>query len=259
MGLTLNCSIAQLKPSTGNEQLYLFNKTILNIFHNFISNINIFCNDKDPPWFNNQIKTLIEKKNNLFKSYMANGRLAVDRVRLQKAGAELINIIKSSKEIFYNSLAKKLRDPSTSNKTCWSIIKTFINSKKTPIIPPLLVNSNLISNFREKANIFNDFFVQQLQSIANNSILPTNQIFHTQNRLRDFDIDCGKFLKLISGLNLHKAHGHDGISIRMVKLGDLTITKPLSIIYKTCLEEGVFPDDWKKGNIIPVHKKTLSK
>ena len=29
---------------------------------------------------------------------MANGRLVVDGVKLQKAGAELINIIKSSKE-----------------------------------------------------------------------------------------------------------------------------------------------------------------
>ena len=47
-----------------------------------------------PSWFNNQIKTLIEKKNHLFKSYMANGSLVVYRVRLQKAGAELINIFK---------------------------------------------------------------------------------------------------------------------------------------------------------------------
>ena len=41
----------------------------------------------------------------------------------------------------------------------------------------------------------------------------------------------------------------------MVKLCNLTITKPLSIIYKNCLQQGVFPDEWKKGNIIPVHKK----
>ena len=46
---------------------------------------------KGTPWFNNKIKTLIEKKNHLFKSYMANGSLVVDHVRLQKAGAELIN------------------------------------------------------------------------------------------------------------------------------------------------------------------------
>ena len=70
---------------------------------------------------------------------MANGRFVVDRVTFQKAGAELINIIKSSKENFYFNLAKKLNDPSTSNKTYWSIMKTFINGKKTRIIPPLLV------------------------------------------------------------------------------------------------------------------------
>ena len=74
-------------------------------------------------------------------------------------------------------------------------------AKKLPIIPPLLVNNNQISNFREKANIFKDFFVQQCQLKANNSILPTNQIFYTQNRLRNFDIDCWEILKLINGLN----------------------------------------------------------
>ena len=132
-------------------------------------------------------------------------------------------------------------------------------AKKTPVIPPLLVNNNLISKFREKANIFNDFFVQQCQPIANNSILPTNQIFCTQNKLRDFDIGCGKISILINASNPHKAHGHDGISIRMVNLCNLAITKPLPIIYKNCLQQGVSPDEWKKGNITPVYKKTLSK
>ena len=148
---------------------------MLNIFNNFIPNKNIICNEKDPPLFSNQIKTLIEKKNNLFKSSMTNGRLAVARVRLQKKGAELINITKSSKENFYNNLAKKLN---TSNKTYWSIMQTFINGEKTPIIPPLLVNNKLVSNFWEKTNIFNDFFVHQCQPIANNSIF-FQQINHS--------------------------------------------------------------------------------
>ena len=191
---------------------------------------------------------------------MANGRLAVDRVRLQKADAGLINIIKSSEEKFYNNLVEKLNNSKTSSKTYWSIMKTFVNGKETPIVPLLLVNNNLISNFRERANIFNDFFVQQCQPIANNSILPTNQVFYTQNRLRRFDIDCVKMSNLINGLNKHKAHGHDGISIRMVKLCNLTITKPLSIIYKNCLQQVVFLDQWKEGDIILVYKKkTLNK
>ena len=121
---------------------------------------------------------------------MANGLMALDCVRLQEAGAELI---KSSKENFYNNLSKNLNNPNTFNKTYSSIIKTFFNGKKPPIILPFLVNNNLISNFREKVNIFRDFFVQQCQPIANNSILPTNQIFHTQNRLSDFVLTVGKF------------------------------------------------------------------
>ena len=107
-----------------------------------------------------------------------------------------------------------------------------------------MVNNKLISNFREEAKIFNNFFVQQCQPTASNSILPRIQLFYTQNRLRDFD--CGKILKLINGLNPYKAHGHDGISIRMVKLCNLTITKPLSSIYKNCLQQGVLPMTGKK-------------
>ena len=79
---------------------------MLNIFYNFTPNKKIICNGKDPPWFNNQIKILIAKKNHLFKSFMTNGRTTVDRVKLQKAGAELINIIKSSLETFTKTLQK---------------------------------------------------------------------------------------------------------------------------------------------------------
>ena len=46
----------------------------------------------------------------------------------------------------------------------------------------------------------------------------------------------------------------------MLKLYNVTITiLTIAIIYKNYLQQGVFPDDWKKGNIIPVHKKTLNK
>ena len=40
----------------------------MNIFENFIPHETITCNDKDPPWMNKQIKTLITEKNALYKS-----------------------------------------------------------------------------------------------------------------------------------------------------------------------------------------------
>ena len=50
-------------------------------------------------------------------------------------------------------------------------------------------------------------------------------------------------------------HGHDNISIRMLKICGPSIYKPLEIIFNQCLETGVFLSEWKKGNIVSIHKK----
>ena len=31
--------------------------------------------------------------------------------------------------------------------------------------------------------------------------------------------------------------------------------KPLAINFKQCVDTGIFPSEWKKGNIVPIHKK----
>ena len=62
-------------------------------------------------------------------------------------------------------------------------------------------------------------------------------------------------LKIIRNLNVNKAHGHDDISIRMLKICDSVVTEPLSILFKNCIESGIFPNIWKMSHIIPSHKK----
>ena len=41
----------------------------------------------------------------------------------------------------------------------------------------------------------------------------------------------------------------------MLKVCGPSIYKPLEIIFNQSLKTGVFPSEWKKGNIIPIHKK----
>ena len=43
----------------------------------------------------------------------------------------------------------------------------------------------------------------------------------------------------------------------MVKVCDDSIKKPLSIIYKNCVKTGIYPNAWKKSNIVPVHEKKI--
>ena len=69
-------------------------------------------------------------------------------------------ISRSTKE-YQNHIVLKLNDPMTTTKSYWSILKTFYNGKRVPVISPLLINDKLISDFQVKANHFNNFFASQ--------------------------------------------------------------------------------------------------
>ena len=60
--------------------------------------------------------------------------------------------------------------------------------------------------------------------------------------------------KITQNLDLNKARGHDNTRIRMLKISGSSIYKPAEMIFKQCIETGVFPSEWKKANIVPIHK-----
>ena len=52
----------------------LFNRTVKNIFSNYIPHETIISDDKDPSWFNNNIKHLIQERKNTYKSHILNDK-----------------------------------------------------------------------------------------------------------------------------------------------------------------------------------------
>ena len=199
----------------------------------------------------NGIRTAIEMKGNAYKEYIRSGLRHNYYVRLENLTTELSNLIRDTETEYHGKLAAKLVNPSTSAKTYWSILKTFANGRKVPVIPPLLINSEFISKFKTKANYFNRFFNQQCTAIFTDSSTPSSVNLATNEAVTSVNFDEQLISKLIVALNPNKAHGHDGLSIRMLQMG----SKPLSIIFRNCLKAGYFPRAWKKPNIVPVHKK----
>ena len=57
-----------------HQQVANFNKTIINISSNFVSNRLITCDDGDRPWMNESVKNQIKWKNKIYKDYVKNGR-----------------------------------------------------------------------------------------------------------------------------------------------------------------------------------------
>ena len=102
--------------------------------------------------------------------------------------------------------------------------------------------------------MFNSFFAKECSLIDNGSTLPSLFPLVTEKSLSDVDLSVKDIKNIISKLRSSKAHGDDMISIRMLKLCDKSICKPHSISFKSWLTQGVFPSEWKKGNVAPIHK-----
>ena len=127
--------------------------------------------------------------------------------------------------------------------------------KKIPLIPPLLVDDKFVNDTKTKPDIFYNLFAEQCTPLKNDSKLPSNQIYLTQSKLVSLDFNEDEVLKIIRSLNMHKAHGYDDISIRIIKICDKSLLKPLIILSKNSTKSSHYPDIWKRSNIIPVHKK----
>ena len=119
------------------SQVSELNNLLLNIYSNYIPNKTVLCDDKDPPWMTNGIRTVIEMKNNAYKEYIRSGMRHNYYVRLVNLTTELSNLIRDTKTEYHSKLAAKLVNPSTSAKTYCSILKTFVNGKKVPVISPI--------------------------------------------------------------------------------------------------------------------------
>ena len=120
------------------------------------------------------------------------------------------------------------------------------NKKQNTNIPPLINDGVYVSNFKEKAKLFNEYFVNQCTTNDNGSVLP-RFISKTEKSLSQ-DI-----VKII--YSPRKAHGCNGISVSMLKLCAVEIDLPLFITFRNCMVTGKFPDSWKYANVQPIHKK----
>ena len=85
--------------------------------------------------------------------------------------------------------------------------------------------------------------------------MPNNLAKLTSESPDSVHFSTDDIFKIINNLDPNKSHGHDMLSIRMIKLCENSICKPLSIIFNDCLKEGKFTSDWEKAHVVSVHKK----
>ena len=77
------------------------------------------------------------------------------------------------------------------------------------------VNGQLVSDFEQKVNLFNNYFASQCTPIKNGSKL-TNFSYKTEKILTSFDVKNDDILSIIKNLSVDKAHGWDQFTVTKI-------------------------------------------
>ena len=99
-----------------NEKVNIFNETILNILTNFIPHETAFCDGRDPPSFNNKIKSFIHEKDITFKRFRSHRPNSSLRRQLNCLQDRLNDSIEASKQNYYCRMTNKLTNAEKSSK-----------------------------------------------------------------------------------------------------------------------------------------------
>ena len=69
-------------------------------------------------------------------------------------------------------------------------------------------------------------------------------MFSIQSRLNSTDFNKDNVLKIIRALNIYKTYDHD-ISIRIIKICDKSLLKPLILLFENSTKSSCYLDIWK--------------
>ena len=139
---------------------------LISIFRNYIPSKKVKFKNGEAPWINKNKKPALRKRCRLIKRYDVNGQVQGYYNLLLSHSKKCADMILSTKNEYMLRMSKKLNDPLTAPKSYWSILNWFLNNEKMPSIPAIFLNGKVISDFKEKASLFNSFFCFSLYTCA---------------------------------------------------------------------------------------------
>ena len=213
-----------------NQAVDLFKTLFLSVIARHVPNREITCSDRDAPWITDDVKKAIKRKRRVYRRYVQRGRKPEGWARVKQVKNDATKMITDAKNKYYSWVGEKFCDPNVGIKTYWKTLHKIINKKQDMNIPPILLNGVFITNFQSKANLFNEFFVQQCSILQTGSVL-RHIDYNTNVRKFSVSINEAKIISIIRKLSPNKARGCDNISICMLKIYDTVIARPLKIIY----------------------------
>ena len=195
-----------------------------------------YCKTKDPT-----------KKSTIFSEYKIIRNSIVQEIRQSKISYYREYFSKHNKDI----------------RKVWIGIKRIvnINSKSFDIPTCIEEQGTTISDPKEVANKFNDYFSDIAKKIVDDRKWEGNGDFkdywpeRNRNSLAFYPTDSDEVINIISKFKTGKACGPSSIPGDILQLIKLEISSPISKLINLSLQTGFHPTKLKLAKVIPIHKK----
>ena len=207
------------------------------------------------PWLSEALKNSIRYKNKLYQKYKKI-KSAFNEDTYKAYKSKLQNLMKVAEKKYYQDLFTRYK---SDMKKSWNVMKSIINRNKVHIYQTKFKhNGGEILDGNDISNIFNDFFINIGPTLANaiphTSKSPLNysrgSVSETIFLSPVTENEIGKLLLSLK----NTASGYDDINSMSLKLCSQYVTQPLTHICNLSLTYGVFPDQMKIANVIPLYK-----
>lgn len=130
-------------------------------------------------------------------------------------------------------------------------------------------NGVFITKPNEMANYFNNYYKEKVEIIRNemhqvsgvsgkrSETIIKQQIMCQKNSSFDFkSVKNDDIIKVLTEINSAKPCGIDNMDGRLLKFAAKSVAQPLCHIFNLCLQEGIYPNLWKKAKNIPIMKNS---
>lgn len=207
-----------------------------------------------PVWYDSELISLVREKELARKEYTRHGKIRYSDSYLifSTLRKELKNLQKAK---YADYISKVENSVKSNSKPFWSFIK---NKRKLSSLPAYFNIDNVsVTSSEAIANHMNRYFESVFVQDDLNSIEKLS--VRTENQLCIFSVTSNDVKQILDNLDITKAIGPDGIPGLLFKECSEELSVPLSILFNSSLESGVFPDTFKQAHIIPVYKSSGDK
>ena len=264
--------------STSDNNLYIFLISSFNTFNKYAPIKRKYVRANEAPFMNKELHKAIMKRSRLKNKYLKN-KTELNRINY-KTQRNLCkkNLIKTKRSYFNNLNTSSIID----NRAFWKTIRPFFTEKASKGDQIILNDSEkIISLDEELCETFNGYFKNivtelEIQTVSNlnikqpvcfSSIAPILKEFESHPSISNIKnkqissefsfrkVSEDEVQRVIYDLDTTKGCQNSDIPTKIIKNNGDIYAHYFCIYFNESIETGIFPDELKNADIIPVYKK----